>query len=600
MAYIVFDPDMSIAPAVSSHLSFTRLGVPRPRYERIVSLLESRFTSDSMFVFSRLRALLGEQEEYTDQELYIHCERMQYRLQGTDGVRGRVQYRTKTPDPIQLFMKERVITGGFCFHYTRGFLKMLQENDGKLPQEVAFGEDGRDFHRGGELKDMIFRALGSQGVRGIDLGTVPTPYLSRYSQAHGIPALMLTASHNPESHNGIKLFVDGRKLYPSGPLGEYRLSSIILQEPQESIRVAHALPTLKTPEMRTQIIEELVGEVRDLDAAFFEHHPLVVDCANGAASSYLIEALEQAQIPHLPLFCRQGKGLINDGCGVASIEEIQHESQERLHRHPTVQALVREVEHRQSEEGYAIVLDGDGDRAFIIRYREGSVEILNGDHLGYLIVRSLKGIHRVYHTIESSYAMRNALRDSGFLADPVEPEITCVGDRWLAHEMFDSRDPAVGFESSGHVMFPQEIRNTKGETLRNYSGNGMRTAVWALRELIRNDIDLRIFETFEEKVTYRNGDINKFFRESGLWKKVRVTVRNSSACAAQEEEFKDEPDLLFFFLSQGEQQIGWCYARPSGTEAKLTVRISVISQYREIAQQIMHGVTQVMDTTFSL
>ncbi len=600
MAYIVFDPDMRIAPALSSHESFTQPGETLPRYERIVSVLESEFPSDSMFVFSRLRALLGEQEEYTDQELYTHCERMQYRLQGTDGVRGPVEYRNMAQDPIQLFMKERVITGGFCFHYTRGFLKMLQEHDGELPQEVAFGEDGRDFHRGGELKDMIFQALWSQGVRGIDLGIVPTPYLSRYSQANSVPALMLTASHNPESHNGIKLFLDGRKLYPTGPLGEYRLSSIILQGSQDSIRTSQPVPALQMPDMRTQIIEELAGEMRELDAAFFEAHPLIVDCANGAAGGYLIEALEQAQIPHLPLFCRQGKGLINAGCGVASIEEIEHESQERLHSHPTVQALVREVERREAGQGYAIILDGDGDRAFLIRYRDGSVEILNGDHLGYLIVRSLKGTHRVFHTVESTCAMRDALHAAGVLTDTDEPHITCVGDRWLARDMFDSRDPAVGFESSGHVMFPQEIRDPKGGILRNYSGNGMRTAVYALRELIRHDLDLRVFESFEEKATYRSGNIHQFFRESSLWKSLRSIVRNSSVCTAQEFEFRDEPDLLFFFLSQGGQQIGWWYARPSGTEAKLTVRISVSSQYQESAQQVMHEVTQKMDTTFSL
>ena len=600
MALIVFDPDMRIAPALSSHSAFAQPGEALSRYERIATVLESKFPSDSMFVFSRLKALLGEEEEYTDTELYAHCERMQYRLQGTDGVRGPVQYRNTTSDPVRLFMRERVITGGFCFHYTRGFLRLLQEHDGKLVQEVAFGEDGRDYHRGGELKDMIFRALRSQGVRPIDLGTVPTPYLSRYSQSHRVPALMLTASHNPESHNGIKLFVDGRKLYPSGPLGEYRLSSIILQESEEVLERPHTIPALQIPAMRTQIIEELASELQDLDASFFEDHPLLVDCANGAAGSYLIEALKQAQIPHLPLFCRQGKGLINAGCGVASVEEIEHESQERLHRHPTVQALVREVERRRTGQGYAIVLDGDGDRAFLIRYRNASVEILNGDHLGYLIVRSLKGTHRVFHTVESSCAMSDALHASGVLADSEVPSVTCVGDRWLAREMFDSRDPAVGFESSGHVMFPQEIRGTSGEILRNYSGNGMRTAVYTLRELIRNDIDLSLFETFEEKATYRSGDIHLFFRESSLWKQVRSIVRTCSACTAQEFEFRDEPDLLFFFLSEGGQQIGWWYARPSGTEAKLTVRVSVGSHHRESAQQLMHEVTQKMETTCSL
>ncbi|MBN2859264.1 MAG: hypothetical protein JXK93_03260 [Sphaerochaetaceae bacterium] len=596
MAYIVFDPDMSIVPAISSRSLLIQGGDPCPLWERILSVLESRFPPDSMFVFSRLRALLDEQEVHTDQEMYTHCERMQYRLQGTDGVRGVVRYGTDSPDPVRFFMKERVLTGDFCFHYTRGFLNMLQEEGGAAVKEVAFGEDGRDYHRGGELKNMILRALASEGTTGIDLGIVPTPYLSQYSQAHSIPAIMLTASHNPESHNGIKLFIDGRKLYPSGTLGEYRLSSIILRAPQAGIQENSTLPSVITSKIHNQIVDEMIFELRMLDASFFENTPLLVDCANGAASSYFIDALKGAGIAHLPLFCRQGRYLINDGCGVASIEEIQHQEQDILQSHPTVQALVDEVEHRKSVEGYAIVLDGDGDRAFIIRYRKGSVTVLNGDHLGYLIIRSLKEKHRVFHTIESAYVMKTVLHATG--SD--EPVVTCVGDRWLAREMFDREENAVGFESSGHVMFPQDIRDTEGAGLRNYSGNGMRTAVYALRELITGGIDLNLFDTYELQSTYRKGELDKFFRESTLWKKIRSIFIASSSCTAQEFEFAHEPDLLFFFLANGEEEIGWCYVRPSGTESKLTLRISVTSQYRAIAQEVMHTVTQEMNTTFPL
>ncbi|MFB6117686.1 phosphomannomutase [Halosegnis sp.] len=69
------------------------------------------------------------------------------------------------------------------------------------------GRDGRET--GGALADAAAAGLRSGGARVCRVGRVPTPAVAHASQGrHG---LMVTASHNPPSDNGLKLFADGEE-----------------------------------------------------------------------------------------------------------------------------------------------------------------------------------------------------------------------------------------------------------------------------------------------------------------------------------------------------------------------------------------------------
>jgi phosphomannomutase/phosphoglucomutase len=65
---------------------------------------------------------------------------------------------------------------------------------------------GRDTRITGELlADSAVGGLGSVGCDVDDIGVLPTPALQAYAEREGIPALMVTASHNPPEYNGVKL-----------------------------------------------------------------------------------------------------------------------------------------------------------------------------------------------------------------------------------------------------------------------------------------------------------------------------------------------------------------------------------------------------------
>ncbi|MFU1781968.1 phosphopentomutase/phosphoglucosamine mutase [Haloarcula japonica] len=78
----------------------------------------------------------------------------------------------------------------------------------------ATGQDGETFVLGYDgrvtspaLADAMAAGLQSAGTRVVRIGRVPTPTLAYASQGrHGV---MITASHNPPTDNGIKVFADG-------------------------------------------------------------------------------------------------------------------------------------------------------------------------------------------------------------------------------------------------------------------------------------------------------------------------------------------------------------------------------------------------------
>jgi phosphomannomutase/phosphoglucomutase len=78
-------------------------------------------------------------------------------------------------------------------------------------QRVAVARDTRTSGR--TYVDAVAAALSSVGCDVDRLGVVPTPGVARYCEVEGVPAVHVTASHNPPEYNGIKLVgADGVEL----------------------------------------------------------------------------------------------------------------------------------------------------------------------------------------------------------------------------------------------------------------------------------------------------------------------------------------------------------------------------------------------------
>jgi Phosphomannomutase len=112
-------------------------------------------------------------------------------LFGTAGIRGSAETRV-TPE-LALAVGRAVAA------------EVRAAEEGTRPDEVVLARDGRVT--GPAIAAAMESGLASGGVRVLRAGRLPTPALAHASQ--GRYGVMLTASHNPPTDNGIKLFRDG-------------------------------------------------------------------------------------------------------------------------------------------------------------------------------------------------------------------------------------------------------------------------------------------------------------------------------------------------------------------------------------------------------
>ena len=69
---------------------------------------------------------------------------------------------------------------------------------------------GRDTRRSGPLLQAALSAgLASEGADVVDLGVLPTPGVAWVAAERGLPAAVVSASHNLFVDNGVKLFASG-------------------------------------------------------------------------------------------------------------------------------------------------------------------------------------------------------------------------------------------------------------------------------------------------------------------------------------------------------------------------------------------------------
>jgi len=166
--------------------------------------------------------------------------------------------------------------------------------------EFVLGRDGRTTGAG--LADAMAAGLASAGADVVRVGQVPTPTVGFASQ--GRRGVVITASHNPPTDNGIKLFADGQEYDDESEariekrvdddhdplawdewgstrevdyLPEYREAVVEyaseygapLDRQQIAVDCGNGMASLTTP----QVVRELGGDVRALNANVDGHFP---------------------------------------------------------------------------------------------------------------------------------------------------------------------------------------------------------------------------------------------------------------------------------------------------------------------------------------
>jgi len=334
---------------------------------------------------------------------------------GTDGIRGpaggpliREPFFHKIGAAAEAWIRER------------GMVKP----ESRIAGKVVIGRDPRPS--GLALARAVASGFG-ESCQCLDAGILPTPALSRLvSRENACMGIMITASHNPASDNGIKLFDSGgRKL---DIREEEHIESLILgmesENPGTSTPEGRELPKIDGVKAYIESVQKLFGKCS------LQGWKIVLDTANGAT------------LRSSPALLRNlGAELIQLGDSPAG-EEINRDCGSE---HP--QVLASAVKAHGAQLGFAH--DGDGDRLLCV---DETGEIVDGDKLMGLIALDglkqgwLKG-GKVVTTLQSNLGLDRIIQKHGGEVFRVP-----IGDRWVSAKMLET-GASFGGENSGHFIF---------------------------------------------------------------------------------------------------------------------------------------------------
>ena len=386
---------------------------------------------------------------------------------------------------------------------------------------------GKDTRRSSYMfESALVSGLVASGADAYMLHVIPTPGVS-YEVVDGAfdCGVMITASHNPFTDNGIKL------VNKEG----YKMDEDVLEQVEAYIDGEFDVP-LATGDAIGRTVDYMQGRNRYISSLIascgfsLQGLKIGLDCANGAASSVarpVFDALgaETHVIKNAP------NGLnINVDCGSTHIDQLQHF-----------------VVQNGLDVGFAY--DGDADRCLAVDERG---HVVDGDLILYVCGTYLNKYGRlakqtVVTTVMSNFGLFKAFDDAG-----LSYEKTNVGDKYV-YACMNENEYSLGGEQSGHIIF--------GDLAK--TGDGILTSL-RIMEVLRAERE-KLSELTRPVTLYPQQLVN-----------VRVTDKEA---AMQSPKVNDAVAAAEKFLEGN----GRVLVRASGTEP--LVRVLAEAPTDELCQQ---------------
>lgn len=355
---------------------------------------------------------------------------------GTDGFRGEAG--------VTLTSEHAYKIGRFLGWYLKN------END---RVRVVIGKDTRRSSY--MLEYAIATGLTASGADAYMLHVTTTPSVSYATVGDDFNCgIMISASHNPYYDNGIKIvnskgekiddeITDRIELYLDGKLKELGVEG-------------SDLPLARGEELG-QIVDYSAGRNRyigyliSVSSHSFKHIKVGLDLANGGAWM-IAKSVFDALGAKTYTINDEPNGLnINMNAGSTHIE-----------------GLCKFVKENKLDIGFAF--DGDADRCIAV---DENGEVVNGDHIMYVLARELKqrgelANNTVVTTVMSNLGLYNALDEAN-----IKYEQTTVGDRFVYENMV-KYGHKIGGEQSGHIILSKYAT----------TGDGILTAIKLMEAVI--------------------------------------------------------------------------------------------------------------------
>ena len=441
---------------------------------------------------------------------------MTQRLFGTDGVRGVAGTWPLDPPTIARL----------------GAALVRERASGADPLRIIVGRDTRES--GEWIERELARGAVGEGAVVTTAGVLPTPGVAYLAGAFDFDlGVVLSASHNPYTDNGIKVFSGhGQKFAENDERAIETIMADSAWKPRQS----------RDPELQTgEFVAPYLDHLRRLlpEAGSLSGARIAIDLANGATTTTAGPLFESLGFELVTLADHPDGRNINLGCGST---------------HPA--GLAAAVVHHECRLGVAF--DGDGDRAIFVDNRG---RIVDGDAVLLILARHEQRRGRltgnaVVATVMSNIGLELALGKHG-----IRLIRTPVGDKYVMEEMLQG-GYVLGGEQSGHVILKEHLP----------TGDGVATALAVMRVMAETGGELG--DLASELVTYPQTLVNVRVRE----KTPIESVPEIQAAVSRVEEALDGR--------------GRVLVRYSGTEPLLRIMIegpdqaSVQAWAEEIAEAV--------------
>ena len=328
---------------------------------------------------------------------------------GTDGIRGAINSKHINGD---MFFKFGLASGTYF------------KSQKKRKQIAIIAKDTR--LSGYALEPALVSGLASAGMHVYTFGPMPTNGLAMLTKTmKANMGIMITASHNPHSDNGLKLFgPDGMKL--SDKI-EKKIEKLIDKKISINLSIPEKLGRVKRLESGTKEYLKILKQ--NFPKEFnLRGLRIVIDCANGAGYKAGPELLKSLGAKVFAIGVNPNGLNINQNCGSTYPNKVKS-------------AVKKYKAH------LGISLDGDADR-IIMSDEMGN--IIDGDQIIAAIAtrwknkKMLKG--GVIGTLMSNYGL-----EKFFEKNKIKFFRANVGDRYVKEKM-KKNNFNLGGEQSGHII----------------------------------------------------------------------------------------------------------------------------------------------------
>ncbi len=441
------------------------------------------------------------------------------RLFGTDGIRGVANQYPMTPE--------------LAFRLGKAAAFFFKKD--KKRASLAIGRDTR--LSGPMLEEALASGISAAGGDVFKLGILPTPaiaYLTKSLRADA--GIVVSASHNPYSDNGIKFF--SRRGFKLSDDYERKIEELLFKK-REVPR-----PTGRGIGRSYSIID---AQERYISFALKSFPPglnlrgykIVVDCAHGATYQVAPQILRELGAELITLYNSPDGTNINENCGSLYPQVVRSE-----------------VLKEKADVG--ISFDGDGDRVIPV---DEKGEVVDGDQVMALCAREMIRTKKLLKKTLVATVMSNLGLDLALEKMGGEVLRTPVGDRYVLDKML-RENLNLGGEQSGHIIFLEH----------NTTGDGIITALQILSIMKKRKKPLSQLTQIMEKLP-----------------QVLVNVRiKKKKDPLRVLEIKEEIEKAEKKLSSG----GRVLVRPSGTEP--LIRVMVEGRERKEIETIAQDISKVI------